>query len=490
MLYDKGNFVKKLNILTIKYFIGPFVVTFFISMFVLIMQFLWKYIDDMAGKGLEWYVIIELLFYASAHLVPLALPLAVLLSSIMTFGAMAENNELIAAKSAGVSLFRIIKPLWFIIFFIAFGAFLFSNYTLPKANLQFGALLWDVKTKKPAFDLKPGIFYTGIDNYAIRIAKKDNSGKHLENILIYDHTKGMENNIVIRAKKGEMELSDNEQWLTLTLWDGIRYEEIRNMKDSYKTFPASKTVFKEYTMRFDLSSFQLDRTDVDLFKGNFKMLRMDELAYLGDSVRTRQEEIDKTVRRYLKPHLYFLRDSLIDDKDTHQLHFTEANFIDNFPENQKSRIIKQAAAGAKSIKYVIQNPRVEYEFMRDNLIRYQIEWHRKIIISFVIIFLFLIGAPMGAIIRKGGLGLPSVVSIFLFIAFYIISIMGEKLARKYLLTPFVGMWLPVFIIAPISIYLVFKSNRDSLIFRGETILDKIRKQMNKVWFLDTGEKVQ
>ncbi len=466
-------------------FVGPFAITFALSMFILIMQFLWKYIDDLAGKGLEWYVIGELIFYASAHLVPMALPLAVLLSSIMTLGSMAENNELIAAKSAGVSLISTIKPLGVVIILVAMGAFLFANYTLPKANLQFGALLWDIKTKKPAFDLQPGIFYNGIDDYSIRVKKKDDN--KLYDILIYDHTSGLDNNIVIRAEEGTMYLSPDEQWLTLNLKKGVRYEEIRNMKNSYTNYQASRTYFDEYSIRFDLSSFKLDRTDISLFRGNFKMLRMDELVYLRDSVIQKQHNISQMVRRYLRPQVYYIQDSLLDDKTPQTLDFKEKKFIDNFPPEERKRLLTRAGASARTVKYLIQNPRTEYEFMKDTIVRYEIEWYRKIVLAFSIVFLFLIGAPMGAIIRKGGLGLPGVVSLFLFIAFYIISIIGEKLARKYIISSVLGMWLPIIIIGPVSIFLLLKANRDSIIFRIEYLLGAINKWFGSKNFVESPE---
>ncbi|MEA3495324.1 MAG: LptF/LptG family permease [Bacteroidota bacterium] len=458
--------MKKLNKLSIKYFTAPFFATFFISLFVLIMQFLWKYIDDLAGKGLEWYVIFELIFFASAHLIPLALPLAVLLSSMMTFGSLAENNELMAYKSSGVSLVRIFRPLGILVIFFAFGSFLFSNYALPKANLRFGALLWDVKTQKPAFDIREGVFYNGIDGYSIRVKEKDNNTNEIKDVLVYDHTKGTDNNIVIKAESGKMSISENQRWLTITLFDGYRYEEIRNLKNSHIRLPHSKTKFKEYEIKFDLSQFEFDRTNVNLFRGNYRMLNMTELKAKQDSIEKEKVILEEQTREYLKPYLYFLRDSSLSDYEAREMHFDSANFISNFIKNNNN-ILGRAKSNARTIKFILRNPSIKAEFQKNALIRYQIEWHRKIILSLVIIILFLMGAPMGAIIRKGGLGLPSIVSVFMFIAFHIISIIGEKLAKKYVLEPWIGMWLPVFILLPIGLILVYKANKDSIHFGSE-----------------------
>lgn len=457
-------------------YIGPFFATFAISMFFLIMQFLWKYIDDLAGKGLDWLVVAELLFYASAHLVPLALPLAILLSSIMTFGSLAENYELMAAKSAGISLFNIFKPLLVILLFVAFGAFLFSNYTLPKSNLKFGALLWDVKTKKPSFDLQDGIFYKGIDDYVIRVSHKDPNTGELQDVLIYDHTTGTENNVVIRAKRGQMRTTDDKHWLFLTLYDGTRYEEIRNQKNAYKTLPENRTIFSMYEMRFDLSSFQLDRTDLDLFKGNFRMLNMKQLVTFHDSVCNELSQMSTKIRGYMRPYLVLSNDSLFRNgivADT--IEPDTSNLLALVPENRRINIIDRALSNSRSASFVLKNPATEYDFMQSSLARYEIEWHRKIVLSFIILVLFMIGAPLGAIIRKGGLGMPSVVSILLFLAYHIMNITGEKLARKGIIDAFSGMWLPFFILLPVGIFLVYKANKDSMLFNQDAYARLIRK---------------
>ncbi|HQW00470.1 MAG TPA: LptF/LptG family permease, partial [Bacteroidia bacterium] len=220
--------MKKLNLLVLRSFAGPMLVTFLISLFVLIMQFLWKYIDDLVGKGLEWYIIVKLMVYVSITLVPLALPLSLLLSSIMTFGNLAEHFELTAFKSAGVSLQRVMRPLVITAFLISGAAFIFSNYILPIANLKMNALLYDVRQQKPALLIQEGIFYNGIDGYSIKIGKKEDDGQTLRNIMIYDHTTHMGNTKVVIADRGRMAMSDDERYLILNLFKGYSYEEKEN----------------------------------------------------------------------------------------------------------------------------------------------------------------------------------------------------------------------------------------------------------------------
>lgn len=434
------------------------------------MQFLWKYIDDLVGKGLEWSIILELLFYASAHLVPMALPLAILVSSMMTLGNLAENNELMAFKSAGVSLLKILKALGIIIIVISIGAFFFTNYVLPVANLQFGGLLWDIKTKKPTFEIYEGVFYNGIDGFSIRIGEKSDNSKGIKDILIYDHTASSSNNIVIKADMGEMISAEDKNLIIIKLYDGYRYEEIRNVRESYRSFPHSRIKFKEYEMRFDLSSFDFSRTNISFFKDHNKMLNMQELGKKADSLENCLVSVSKRVRKMIKPYFYFYKESLIDTLTPNNTGFTNDTFIYNFPKEHRYKIINAAKMKSMTIKHLVENPGKQVENINRSLVRNNMEWHRKLTLSFSVLIVFLLGAPMGAIIRKGGLGMPTVVSIFLFIGYYIIFIVCEKLTKQFVLTPFLGMWLPIFILLPIGLFLVNKANKDSMLLNMEAYL--------------------
>jgi lipopolysaccharide export system permease protein len=466
--------MKKIHILSIRYFVGPFIVTFFISLFVLLMQFLWLYIDDLVGKGLEWFVIVKLIFYASLRLIPLALPLAILLSSIMTLGNLAENNELMAFKSAGISLLKILESLGILILIIAFIAFLFSNFVLPKTNLEFGSLLYDIRTKKPTLDLQEGVFYSGIDDYSIRVEKKDQESGMLYDVVIYDHSNKGASNIVIRAEKGDMRMTADNNWMVFKLYNGYRFEEVRNVRNSFRTFPHSRIKFREYTMRFDLSSFQFSRTSSELFKGNYIMLDMKELKMSTDSVQREILKMKDRTQSVLASFFYILRDTNLDRFEARPLELQSDVLIRNYEKEKRELILERALIYARNIAHLLESPANEYENHEKNSVRYQIEWHRKITLSVIILVFFMIGAPMGAIIRKGGLGMPTVVAILLFIVFHIIMITSEKLTKQYLFTPFVGMWFPLFVLTPLSIFLINKANKDSVIFNIETYLPKMK----------------
>jgi len=455
--------------LLLKHFSGPFVVTFFLAMFVLMMQFLWKYIADLAGKGLEASVVAELLFYATAHLVPMALPLAVLLSSIMAFGGLAENNELIAFKTAGFSLLRLLLPLSVLVLIFSFGSFYFMNKILPQANLKFGALFWDIKTKKPVFEISENVFYNGIEGYSIRVAKKDNNSSNLYDILIYDHTEMSENLIVMRAERGFIQMNEGSNIMTFTLFNGYRYEEMRNTRTAHMTNPHSRLKFSKYMMEFDMSSFNLDRSDIQLFRGNYKMMNMKELTQSIDSVLKEYDKLPDMTRQSTYPYMYILRDSSLTKYKPRPIKLKNDNMILNFDASQRTAIMARATSSARTVYHIVLGPSNLEQMYLGSKIGYEVEYHRKIVISFVILLLFMIGAPMGAIIRKGGLGMPTVVSIILFISFYIISIIGEKLAKETIVAPAFGMWLPVMILLPCAIFLVHKANTDSRLFKVENL---------------------
>lgn len=436
-------------------------------MFFLLMQFLWKYIDDLVGKGLELSVIFQLLFYASASLVTLALPLAALLSGIMTMGNIAESNELMAFKSTGISMLRIFRPILIMIVFLSIGAYFFANNILPKANLKFQTLLYDIKSKKLALDIKPGVFYDGIDGYRIRIGQKSNETNDVQDVLIYDHTAGIGNNIVIKAQSGNLYMSPDSRWLFIKLYNGNRYEEISGQGNEYRNSPSSRLHFREYEIKFDLSSFQFNRTNATLFKGGYKMLNLKQLQESIDSVNniiTKQEPLNL---KYLQPYYFYLRDTSFKNLTPRPINFTAESFIDNFPKNKRDQILQRAIGVSRNIKQVLIPSAMENAMYQKSMINYYIEWHRKIILAFSVFSLFLIGAPLGAIIRKGGLGLPAVISTFLFILYYIISLIGEKLAKQLILTPFWGMWLPVFFMLPLGMFLIYKANNDSKLFSME-----------------------
>lgn len=479
---------KKLDRLVLKYYLGPFVATFFICLFILLMQFLWKYVDDLVGKGLEWYVLTELMFYASASLIPLALPLAVLLSSIMTLGALAENNELMSAKAAGIPLYKVLRPLIGFIILVSIGAFFFSNHAIPYANLKFKSLLYDIRQQKPALDILEGVFYGGIDNYSIRIGKKHDDDRSIEDVLIYDHSDQAGNIIVIRANHGEMFTSDDGDWLILRLFEGTRYEEVHQGRRRAENFPHNRMSFQQYQLQFDLSGFQMGRSDESLFKSSYGMLNIRQLEEHIDSSHSKLEKKLRRLKHYTRPYFTYQRDSAFAEREFKEIQVdTLRDFIDVFPTNKQAGVLDRAKAQASSIKSIYGSNIYEISEFRRMMQRYKIEWHRKFTLSFACLLLFLIGAPLGAIIRKGGLGMPAVVSIILFIIYHVMSITGEKFSKQFVATAFEGMWTPIFILFPFGIILVYQANKDAQILNLESYIIAGRKLVK--WFKKSKNKV-
>ena len=276
--------MKKIYGYVLRSYLGPLVLTFFIALFILLLQFLWKYIDDLVGKGLEFTVIARLMFYASATFVPLALPLAILLSSLMTFGNLGEHYELVAVKASGISIWKVMRPLVYLSVFISLLAYGFSNNVLPVANLKFQSLLYDVRQQKLAFNISEGVFYNGIENYIIRIGKKDKDGSTIYDVKIYDHSDRAGNIKVTTAKSGFMQLSPDQQHIIFTLFDGYNYNDIVSTRNYRDNRPFERVAFEQQRIKFDLSEFDLTRTDENLFKSHYTMLTTRQLTIFIDSL--------------------------------------------------------------------------------------------------------------------------------------------------------------------------------------------------------------
>jgi len=451
--------------------------TFFIALFILLMQFLWKYIDDLVGKGLEWYIIGELLFYASATFVPLALPLAILLSSIMTLGSLGENYELVALKSAGISLTKTMWPLVIVSLLLLLSAFYFSNNVLPVANLKMGSLLYDVRQQRPAFNIVEGIYYKGIDNYVIKVEKKENDGNILRNIKIYDHTERRGNVNITLAEWGTMHTTVDENFLVLTLYNGSNYQDMppEDSRDQSREF--QRTYFDKQINKFDLSAFALARTDEELFRSNFRMLNLTQLTHFEDSIKNAINNREKDFIKTNFGRFYFYQgiDSLIKS----ELHIKEDALVpDIFKDKDASYqrlITEQALGNVRQIKESAELSQEELRQRKRTLARYQIEFHRKFTLSFACLVLFMIGAPLGAIIRKGGFGLPVVVSVLFFVLFHVISITGEKFVREGVLEAWQGMWMANAFLLPIAVLLTIKASTDSAVLDMDSYIARLGK---------------
>lgn len=464
--------MKKLDKLVITSFIGPLVLTFCIAQFVLVMQFLWKYVDDLVGKGLNTWVLIQLLAYASARLVPLALPLAVLLGSIMTFGSFGEHFELTAAKAAGISLLRVMKPLLFLVTGISIFAFYFSNNLLPLANLKFSALLYDITHQKPTMALKPGIFYSGIDGFFIKTETKDDKTNTLNNITVYDHTSGKGDDHVITATKGKMIQDDNAMALTLLLENGKQYREMEPKDGAGKnTYPMVSTTFNSWEKRFDMSQFKLTRTDESFFKDLKQMMNLRQLYGEIDTINIESANLKKGLMGYAKPYLNMQKygiDTLKTEAAVTPVKFDSVGqLLKEFQRTKKIQIMEVAMNNARNIKNYADVTTRQVDFKEHDLVQHMVEVYRKFTLSIACLVLFFIGAPLGSIIRRGGLGWPLFYSVILFIVYHVTSLTGEKLCENDVLTSFSGMWLSTFVLTPVGVFLTLKASADSKIYSTE-----------------------
>ena len=466
--------MKKLDLYLLRSFVRPFIVTFLVMVLFLLMQFVWKYIDDLVGRGVEWYYITELLFYTSATVVPMALPLAILLSSIMTFGSLGEHNEMAALKATGVSLIRVMRPLIVFIGLIAIVAFLFSNYAIPVANLKSETLLRNITNMKPALNIQKGVFYKGLDGYSIKVGDKYGPNQNqLLDVFIYDHTDKQGNNKVISAKGGMMSITPDELFLNIELDDGTAYEDVyANKPKDRDNLPFIRSSFSKNLIRFSLSDFQSG----DLRSGNRKdydMLNVNQLTVAVDSLNQvyadRRADFLVGIKEKYAFSLY--NDSTLTNYDSE----LNSELLSNIDEHEHQRIIQNALRIARSNKTYLKNLKREYDWREKLITRHLLEWQKKFSISFSCIVLFFIGAPLGAIIRKGGMGMPVVVSVLIFIVYHVTSFSFEKLGREMVWSPFQAMWTANFILLPFGIFLTYKSATDSALFNMEVYMKPFQK---------------
>lgn len=513
--------MKKLSIFFIKSFVGPFLATFFISMFMLIMQFLWKYIDDLMGKGLEISIIIELLFYVSASLLPLALPLAILLSSLIVMGNLGESNELTALKSSGLSIYKILKPLTAVVIFIAIGTFYFSNYIIPIANYKWHSIIYDIQEKKMTSFLKPGAYTQEIDGFSIKIKEKD--GNSFTDIIIHDRRNSAELK-TIRADAGELYQSDNGEFLYFKLFNGDVIEELKNApsfqgskKNSKSIFPGRKTDFKTATYKLDMSGFKLQRSKEEMFKDDYEMLNVFQIDETVDSLRKNFDELSKMLRKNtLTKHPYFQAKNYLAGKEPtnnkyQNIHSTkELIEKSNEEKNQhKKKTVKQTPAPKKVDSSKLIFPVFKFSEMSDEkrkgtfnhmniqlenniktlngqldiiknrhrqLRKFEIEFHRKFALSFSIIILFFVGAPLGAIVKKGGFGAPVVIAALLFMVYFVLITIGDGMADGGIIPPSLGMWGPNIILTPIALLLLKSAANDKSFVAFPNIFKRFKRK--------------
>lgn len=563
--------MKKLDRLLVTSFIGPFIVTFMIAMFVLLMQILWLYIDDIAGKGLGFFILVELIAYKCVGLIPMALPLAILISSVMVLGGMAEHYELSSFKSAGVRLIRIMRPLIIFAFCCTIFSYICSNNLIPVANLKFGSRMYDIQRQKPALRLDAGVFNDDFDNYAIHIGKKGANDRTIEDVIMYDHSDASRGLLTeITAKSGEMFMSDDARYFVMHLRDGHQYIETSptSVRGAGSRFPFVRTSYKSWTKIFDLSEFQLARTNEELFKQNRSMLSSGQLRIAIDSISNKILERRKNLSNQVAGYFNFMEldstflkesteldsiaieeaqarieDSIAAERpdsvaldtaamvettddtptleqdtstsiDTSSVHMkrlkqkvevsakkiaslrplservvklfedvdTSGNFqpvIDMLSNRNQAEFFSKARSSARGIQSQAESALRTLDGMRESRVKHVYELHTKYSMAVVCMIFIFIGAPMGAIVRKGGFGYPILVSIIFFMLFVVLTIFCRKIAETFVLPAAMAGWVPCAILFPIGLILTRKAMNDSKLVNTDRYAAFFRKVFKK-----------
>ena len=540
--------MKILDRLIIKSFISPFIVTFTIAMFVLVMQVLWLYIDDIAGKGLGLFLILELMGYKSLSLVPMALPLAILISSVMVLGNMGERYELSSFKSAGVSLWRIMIPIMYFGIATTFFSFFCSNNLIPVANLKFGSRMYDIQKQKPTLRLEAGIFNDDFDGYAIHIGRKEGDGKHIEDVLIYDHSeanKGRLSQIV--AKEGEMYATEDGRYFMMQLRDGHQYMEGEQKHSGQdRTYPFVRTNFDSWFKVFDLSEFNLNRTNEELFRSNRRMMTSGQLQNAIDSLGTKIDRRQKGISNQVSSYFHFMEidSTYIKEKKAEDLDGAPrsleqqrkdskqngnekpegangntaarepqkvltksgkaaaarpekkqarryegtpmeqqrdkpieeySSILELFPKQEHNRLVNKAKSYTRSIQAHSESADRSLYRLRESEVKHIYELHTKYSMALVCFIFLFIGAPMGAIVRKGGFGYPILISIVFFMIFIVLTIFCRKIAETFVLPAAAAAWIPCAVLFPIGLFLTRKAMNDRKLGDPEQLVSKIRK---------------
>jgi len=547
--------MRRLDKLILKSFIGPFFLTTIVTTFILLVQYKLKYFDDFVGKNLGFKVFGELLFYFSINILPNALPLGVLISSLMTFGNLGENFELSAIKSAGISLIRTLRPIFFFILTLTIAAFFFNNYVVPAANLKAYSLIYDIKHQKPALDIKKGVFYNGIPNYSIKVNEKFNDNITLKDVMIYDHTRKNGNNFVILADSSRMFSMYNDKYLKLELFDGQYFNQQATKNNRVDQF--QRTSFDQMYMMFSLSSFDLKRTREELFQNNRQMKNIEELTSDIDSLHSEQELALVGLHEFSKNYLFHRLDrarfqkknenktdssklktnTLIKNNDKQnrsrkvKTSMINSNLVTSsfqdvsgdsimpisswkknrknkelnnyFPKKQSPKLAQMSLKGLDSLfttvrkkglilqwaltkirayKVNISSSKSKLQRLRFESERYKIAKFKKYSQAFACMVMFLIGAPLGAIIKKGGLGFPVIISIFFYIFYYVASILSEKWAVAGFVNGAYSVWMADLILMPIGLFFLRQARVDARLFDNDyysVVIDKFKQRLFK-----------
>ena len=472
------KFIKKIDIFVFKAYSLLFVGTFFICLFIFMMQFMWRYVDELIGKGLTLDVLAHFFYYAGLTLIPMSLPLAILLASLITFGNLGERFELLSMKAAGIPLIRILQPIIIFNILLCIGSFYFQNVTGPEAQKKFYTLIYSMKQKSPELEIPEGIFYSEIPGYNIFVEKKGKENGMLYGVMIYSTTDGYEDAQIVLADSAELKTTADEKHLMLTMYAGERF---RNMQAQGNMMARANVPYMRETFiqETDLIPFDnnFNMMDANVFSGSAQTKNLREIETGLDSLAHKSDSIGRSLFAYLQNTTY-RRKVNIASQDSAKIARQTLNFDTLYSQltvSQQQSILRNAMQKST----VATN---EYEFrgliskdIDQSTRTHWVEWHKKFTLSLACLFFFFIGATLGAIIRKGGLGVPVVISVTIFIFYYIINVSGEKMAKSGEWVPWFGEWLSSMVLCPIGIFLTYKANKDSAVFNIEAYINVIRK---------------
>lgn len=496
--------LRKIDKFILSNFLGPFILTFFVVVFIFLVQLMVGYMQEFIGKDLSFDIFLRLIFFFSLNIVPMALPLSILLASLIAYGNLGEHFELTAIKSSGISLVRTIRPIFILVCILVLGSFLFNNYVVPKANLKGYSLLYDIKQTKPALEFKEGLFYNGLPGFSIKVGKKYPDGITLCDIIIYDHTQGMGNTKVIMADSGKMYAVYNDRYLKLELFKGHFYNESGETQSRYDGRELTRTAFLESEILFSLASFDMNKTAEELFTHNRVMKNVRQLGDDVDSMRSISVEIIHTAERQLAPFYFYMfkplqykprvleTDFWLYGRQPEVPHVYTVNprppYVDKpFGSREAARlagnhlktksdsatsieILTRSTNAARNIRGYLQSYQDRFEHLQREANTFEIEQKRKFTQAIAIFVMFLIGAPLGAIIKKGGLGFPVLISIIFFIIFYVVTLLTEKYAKEGLISVSWGIWIANIMLFPVGLFFLKQARSDSPLFDADFYL--------------------
>lgn len=466
--------IKKLDIFILKSFLVLFAGTFFICLFIFMMQFLWRYVDELVGKGLEVGILAQFFFYSALTLIPLSLPLAILLAALMTFGNFGERYELLSMKAAGIPLLRIMRPLIILCVFISGMSFYFQNVVAPKAQMKLWTLLVSMKQTSPELDIPEGVFYSEISGYNIYVKKKDRDTGVMQDLLIYNFSDGFENARVIWASEGKMEMTSDKKHLYLHLYNGEQFENLKSQTISSKNVPYRRETFREkhIIIEFDGGFSMVD--------GGFLSERSDsknmaEISHSIDSLSFRADSIGRSMFNEIKLSIYSPQslsrtDSIKVVKKELPSIINGDSVFNTYTLAEKEEALANAYNQTNKLASDWGVKSIQVTDTDKNILRHKTDWHKKITLSLSCLMFFFIGAPLGAIIRKGGIGLPVVISVVIFVLYYIIDSGSTRVARSGEMNIVLGVWMSTLVLMPIGIFFTYKSNKDSVVFNAELYL--------------------